>query len=540
MRSFLALFTWAVLPLALFGQSNYSDYSASDRETVFTDNFSSNVNDWPTGVNEKHNVRFEKGSYIVQDLQTGGGSTRSWKKFDELDPALNFEIEVRMRIVSSPDPTDGHAIFWGADSETEEKYRFFLTKKGSYSIDLYDGAGFRDFLSWTPTSADMNKFNKITVRKVDGTYYFFLNEELVHEMPYEPFRGSVFGFHCGTGATLAFDDLKISYLPSDGMAFVGRAIMAIAEEYDAYDGEQMEEVFFDDFEDNSNSWADGYKAGQYDMKVRDGVYTIKSLNDNARVAWCSDCTVDDTRDWQLDVRMRWISGKTTTGHQLWFGEDSETGKGYSFAFNAGGKYAVEFYKGDGEGYLAYQSYTESSAIDKEGWNKLTVRKVLDNYMFYINEELVFTTPYRPFVGPRIGVAVGGYSTVEIDAIRSVYLGIPNLDDIQVEDEEVAAPPAKETPAANPNAPSITIKQPKITANRATTHMNTVRVSGVVKSPAGLQGMRVTLNGVKVQIDDDGYFTAELAIDEGDNEITVIATDAKGLTSTQKFTVEFEP
>jgi hypothetical protein len=71
-------------------------------------------------------------------------------------------------------------------------------------------------------------------------------------------------------------------------------------------------------------------------------------------------------------------------------------------------------------------------------------------------------------------------------------------------------------------------------------MSTVRVSGTVKSPAGLEGMRVTLNGVKVQIDDSGYFTAELHIEEGENNITVVATDAKGLTSTQKFVVEFAP
>jgi hypothetical protein len=513
--------------------AEYGYFTGADREIVFSDNFTSNTNAWPTGVATEHHVRLEKGTYVIQDRQTQG-STRAWKAFDELDPSLNFQIEVTMRVLASTDESEGHALFWGGNSDTEEKYRFFINKAGSYSIDLFDGAGFRDFVGWTPSGLDMTRMNKITVRKVDRMYYFYLNENLVHQMDFEPFRGSNIGFHCGTASTLVVDDFSISYLPSDGMAFVERAVMAIAEDYNAYTGTEMDEVFFDDFENNDNAWAQGYKAGQYDLKIADGTFRIKSLSDNARVVWCQGCEIDDARDWQLDVRLKWNSGKTTTGHQLWFGEDSESGKGYSFAFNADGKYAVEFYKGDD--YLKYQPYTVSSAIEGTGWNKMTVRKVIDKYLFFINEELVFSTPYRPFVGPRLGVAAGGNSAIEMDAMRLVYLGLPNFEAGEEEVEE----PIREAPMVNANAPVITIKQPKVTGNHAETHMSTVRVSGTVKSPAGLEGMRVTLNGVKVQIDDSGYFTAELQIEEGENNITVVATDAKGLTSTQKFVVEFAP
>ena len=55
-------------------------------------------------------------------------------------------------------------------------------------------------------------FNKLTVRKVADKYYFFLNEKLVHSMPFEPFFGNLIGFQVGENSTIMVDNIDTAYL----------------------------------------------------------------------------------------------------------------------------------------------------------------------------------------------------------------------------------------------------------------------------------------------------------------------------------------
>ena len=84
----------------------------------------------------------------------------------------------------------------GASQQKKKKqFDFFFTANGQITIDKFEAGKFSDFLPFTQIkNLNLYTYNKLTVRKVEKTYYFFLNEQLVHKMPFEPFFGNEVGF----------------------------------------------------------------------------------------------------------------------------------------------------------------------------------------------------------------------------------------------------------------------------------------------------------------------------------------------------------
>ncbi len=105
-----------------------------------------------------------------------------------------------------------YGLQWGKSVNPVRQYDFLLTGGGHFTIDKYDGV-FSDYVPFT-ISDHVNRyaFNKITVRKIADNYYFFLNEKLVHTMPFEPFFGNLVGFQVGDNSTIMIDHIDIVYL----------------------------------------------------------------------------------------------------------------------------------------------------------------------------------------------------------------------------------------------------------------------------------------------------------------------------------------
>ncbi|MDA3822107.1 MAG: caspase family protein, partial [Bacteroidales bacterium] len=94
----------------------------------------------------------------------------------------------------------------------QKQFDFLLTGNGNFTIDKYT-SDFHDFVPFTE-SEKVNRYaaNKLTVRKVDGKYYFFLNEQLVHSMPFENFYGNLMGIQVAENSTILVDYFKVTYL----------------------------------------------------------------------------------------------------------------------------------------------------------------------------------------------------------------------------------------------------------------------------------------------------------------------------------------
>ncbi len=187
-------------------------YSFSDGlkiQTVLHDDFSKFSNYWLLGIEENSwSENIEEGHLVFQSLTT--------KAKEDLLPVIidqnrDFEIETSIRFVEGQ-MDKGYGLQWGKSVNPVKQYDFLLTGGGHFTIDKYDG-GFSDYIPFT-LSDNVNRyaFNKLTVRKVSDKYYFFLNEKLVHTMPFEPFFGNLLGFQVGDNSTIMVDHIDIAYL----------------------------------------------------------------------------------------------------------------------------------------------------------------------------------------------------------------------------------------------------------------------------------------------------------------------------------------
>ncbi len=187
----------------------YSFSRELKKQYILQDDFSKFSNYWLLGIEENSwSESIEDGKLVFQSLTN--------KSKEDLLPAIidqkrDFEIETSIRFVEGM-MDKGYGLQWGKSVNPVRQYDFLLTGGGHFTIDKYDGQ-FRDYVPFT-ISDDVNRyaFNKLTVRKVADKYYFFLNEKLVHSMPFEPFFGNLLGFQVGDNSTIMIDHIDIAYL----------------------------------------------------------------------------------------------------------------------------------------------------------------------------------------------------------------------------------------------------------------------------------------------------------------------------------------
>jgi hypothetical protein len=189
--------------------SEYSFSKGLKSQVVLSDDFSKFSNYWLLGIEENSwSESIEEGHLVFQSLTD--------KAKEDLLPVIidqkrNFEIETSIRFVEGK-MDKGYGLQWGKAINPFKQYDFLLTGSGHFTIDKYTGE-FKDFVPFT-LSDKVNRyaFNKLTVRKVADMYYFFLNEKLVHSMPFEPFFGNLLGFQVAENSTIRIDNIEITYL----------------------------------------------------------------------------------------------------------------------------------------------------------------------------------------------------------------------------------------------------------------------------------------------------------------------------------------
>ncbi|OFX42948.1 MAG: hypothetical protein A2X03_07360 [Bacteroidetes bacterium GWA2_40_15] len=193
-------------------KANPAEYSYSKTmksQFVLQDDFSKFSNYWLLGIEENSWAESIEGGHLVFESLTN-------KPKEDLIPVIidqnrSFEIETSIRFVEGQ-MDKGYGLQWGKAANPMKQYDFLLTGAGHFTIDKYTGE-FKDYVPFT-ISPKVNRytFNKLTIRKVADKYYFFLNENLVHTMPFEPFFGNLVGFQVAENSTIRVDHIDIAYL----------------------------------------------------------------------------------------------------------------------------------------------------------------------------------------------------------------------------------------------------------------------------------------------------------------------------------------
>jgi hypothetical protein len=200
-----------------FGQPiEPKQYSVPDenKEDIFFDDFLTNQNNWILVIDERSFRKLEDGylncwSYFTND-------PKYWKsafslKTIDIDESKNFEIEVSLKCSQfgvSPIP-----LIWGRNTESLNTFYFGFTSRGEFQIMRFENNKFTDFKkSGKSDFININDYNKLTVRKFDNKLYFFINEHVVCQIPYEALPGHEFGFQAPSNSIINADFIRLSYI----------------------------------------------------------------------------------------------------------------------------------------------------------------------------------------------------------------------------------------------------------------------------------------------------------------------------------------
>jgi hypothetical protein len=209
---FICVFSSLIIFLSAQEKTSPADYNFSKglkSQFILQDDFSKFTNYWLLGIEENSwSENIEGGHLVFQSLTD--------KPKEDLLPVIidqkrSFEIEASVRLVEGK-MDKGYGLQWGKAVNPMKQFDFLLTGAGHFTIDKYTGE-FRDYVPFT-ISDKVNRyaFNKLTIRKVGEMYYFFLNEKLIHTMPFEPFFGNLIGFQVPENSTIRIDNIDIAYL----------------------------------------------------------------------------------------------------------------------------------------------------------------------------------------------------------------------------------------------------------------------------------------------------------------------------------------
>jgi len=482
------LITSQMITKQSIAQSNYNDYSSSQRTDIFFDDFDDNQHEWP----------------YIQDGETWTGKIANGYMYYEskgntsiyqarnvtLNEREDFELEARFRHAGgATDQSDG--FDWGRNADGHRD-SFGFSGNGQYLISRYDGTWSND-IPWT-SSALVNKttYNKLTVRKVQSTYYFFLNERLVHTMPFRPLKGHAVGFSINANITIHVDFLRVSYLN-----------LGEASRYRYYSAADRQDIFFDDFDDNRHGWPYIQVGETWTGRFENG-YMVWESRDDQSMFQEKSIAINENDDFEIETRIRYIRGQDDNANSLNWGRNADRCE-YSFGVSGNGQYVIRRYDGTWSDYVPW---THSGLIHRTSFNKLTIRKVNASYYFFINEHLIHTMPFEPFWGHTMGIIANANTTIHID-----YLRVSTI-----EKESFNQPP------------EIVVFEPSMTRGIEIVSTKTVRVRGRAIDPDGI--WEVMANGNDAILQSDGSFTVDVPLAIGENTIILIAKDIR-LSATEK-------
>jgi len=190
-----------------YSQAVYTDIAPSDRRDILFDNFDDNSSNWYSGDNGKTRATIRSGYYNVESLVD---QPRVVYKDISLNTSGDWEIETSIQYVSGQD-NNMNALEWSW-VDGDNNYSLGMSGNGYYVIKKIENGKWTVILDWKKALIRQDEYNKLTVRKVENTYYFFVNENLIHQMPYETVRCNKLGIQVNDKSSIKVDFFRASQI----------------------------------------------------------------------------------------------------------------------------------------------------------------------------------------------------------------------------------------------------------------------------------------------------------------------------------------
>jgi hypothetical protein len=184
---------------------SYAGIDAKRYIPVFEEEFTDNLRFWNVGSGDSVIRLIENGYYALQNTSNEYYSV--WNNIS-LDKSTDFEIETSIKFIDDSAKNE-NCILWG--SKDKYSYRFGFNGEGTIIIYKSVDGVFTKILNYTTCKAIIkNSYTKLTIRKFDKMYFFFVNENLIYFTKFEDFYGDRIGFVVSKKSSIRIDNLKIS------------------------------------------------------------------------------------------------------------------------------------------------------------------------------------------------------------------------------------------------------------------------------------------------------------------------------------------
>ncbi|MBK8444937.1 MAG: hypothetical protein IPL35_16680 [Sphingobacteriales bacterium] len=183
--------------------------------------------------------------------------------------------------------------------------------------------------------------------------------------------------------------------------------------YNDYSDSQKTDIFDEEFTNNFGGW--GVGTGVSIRKIENGTYYFESTNSTMFYTAVTK-NINTTRDFEIETKFKIEKGDYLASLLLWGGDDAPN-LDFMFIGNNAQKASLigTFTTQEEVGSL------KNPLNDTGEYNTFTVRKVGDQYQFFINETYYEHFPFLAFNGNQIGFAVAPESAIRIEYVRAAYL-----------------------------------------------------------------------------------------------------------------------
>lgn len=184
------------------------------KNDIFSDDFSTNKNNWTMVIDERSFRKIENGylnywSYFTND-PTFWRSAFCLKNI-EIDETKNFELEISVKCTQYG--VSIIPLIWGRNTENLNTLYFGFTSKGEFQVLKFENNAFSNLSKLIRSDAIIpSNYNLLTLRKFGSKLYFFINKELVFQMPSINLPGHEFGFQAPSNSNVFADFIRMTYI----------------------------------------------------------------------------------------------------------------------------------------------------------------------------------------------------------------------------------------------------------------------------------------------------------------------------------------
>ncbi len=387
---------------------------------VFTDNFTSAVNDWGIPAQQPNTdqwgtftERIGNGTFHIEANTTKGVFYSFWPKASASD--LNLSVDAQM--VSGGPSSSAYGLIFRRDSNGN-KYIFEVRNDKQFAVYLLNGGQWTTLIDTTPSNAIVpNGVNHLNVVAQGAHFTFSINNQQVGAIDNTQLTTGQVGvgldMDSGTQAVFEFSNFVLcspsGNVPSNNIAPAPPAVNLPS---------NWPLVLLDHFASNSNGWnisdtqPNSDSRGTYVERIGNGTFHLE-VNATQSVFVSHWPNLAAVGDLNVSVDVNMISGQTSAvSYGLIFRRDENSNK-YVFDVSNSRQFAVWLFN-QGQ-WTTLIDWTSTNAIQPNGVNHLNVVAQGSHFIFSINNQQVGTIDNPQLASGKVGVGLdveSGQAVVE--------------------------------------------------------------------------------------------------------------------------------